>query len=180
MNDDHDPDALLPSDEATLERCFRLVDIELHAAALQRKRLQRTEPEDESFDLRWWTDLQFLILALWRLRLAAGLLRGTRYDSQQVQAALALFDTTTPSLRTMRNIGEHTDEYAIDSPQRREKAIDRRQLETGSWDGQTFYWLQKEDGTRHTLNVDLALDAAQALHRVLRETKIIAAMPSPE
>lgn len=177
MNDDRDPDAQPPSDAATLERCCRLVEVELQAAALQRRRLQTTEPEDDSFDLRWWIDLQFFILALWRLRRAAGLLHGSRYESQQVRSALASFDATTPSLRTMRNIGEHADEYAIDSPKRHEKTIDRRQLETGSWDGQTFQWLQKDDDTRHELNVDTALDAAQALQRVLQETKVIVAMP---
>jgi hypothetical protein len=40
----------------------------------------------------------------------------------------------------MRNIGEHADEYAVDSPKRHVKTLGRKQLEVGSWDGQTFKW----------------------------------------
>jgi hypothetical protein len=56
------------------------------------------------------------------------------------------------------------------------QTINRQQLETGSWDGQTFQWLQRDNGTRHELNVDTALGAAQAFQRLLRETQVIAAM----
>ena len=90
-----------PSEAATLERCCRLVDIEFHAAALQRRRLRTTELEDEIFPLRWWVDLQFFILALWRLRRVVGLLRKTRYESDEIRSALASFDAATPSLRTI-------------------------------------------------------------------------------
>lgn len=178
MTDEPNPSTHTDSAAATLERCCRLVDIEFRAVALQRRRLQTTEPEDESFDLRWWIDLQFFILALSRLQRVARLVQGTHYESGQVRSALASLEAATPSLRTMRNIGEHADEYAIDSPKRHEKTIDRRQLETGSWDGQTFSWLQKHDGTQHALNVDIALEAAQTLQRVLQETHAIAIMPS--
>lgn len=154
-----------------------MVDLQLHAIALQHKRLQRTEPEDEHFDLRWWIDLQSFILALWRLRRAVRLVHGSPHESKQVRAAVAALEAATPSLQTMRDIGEHADEYAIDSKKRHDKAVDRRQLETGSWDGQTFQWLKRQDGTQHELNVDIALEAAETLHRVLLETQAIDMMP---
>lgn len=165
-----------PSDAAKLERCCRLIGLELEAAALQRRRLSTSEPEDEHFGLRWWVDLQFLILSLWRLRKATRLLRGTPYESEALRSALAAFDANTLSLRTMRNIGEHAEDYAIDSPKRHIKTIERRQLEVGSWDGQTFQWLQASDGTQHELNVDAALSAARDFQRVLGEIQTIAAM----
>jgi hypothetical protein len=155
------------TDDATLERCCRLVDIELRAVALQRRRLRSSEPEDTDFVMRWWTDRGFLIVALLRLRRAAGVALGTSYASPAVRSALAAFDTATPSLRLMRDIGEHTDAYATDTPNRHVKTIDRRQLEVGQWDGTVFRWLQKPDGTPHQLSIDTALAAAEDLFRVL-------------
>jgi hypothetical protein len=175
MSDRNAP-ASPPSDEATLERCCRMADIELQAALLQRRRLRTSEPEDDDFVLRWWADLQFFILTLWRLRRAASLLRSTCHWSNAVRSALASFDEATPSLRIMRNVGEHADAYAVDSPQRHEKGVDRQQLEAAGWNGQIFGWLQKTDGNYHTLNVDAALDAADALHRAIRDELVISAM----
>jgi hypothetical protein len=161
-----------PSDDAALERCCRLVNIELHAVALQRRRLRSSEPEDEDFIMRWWTDLGFLIVALLRLRRAAGVVLGTTYVSDELRSALATFDAATPSLHLMRNIAEHADDYAVDHPKRHVKTIDRRQLEVGDWDGTTFRWLH------HQLNIDVALAAAEDLFRVLRGTLTRAARPN--
>jgi hypothetical protein len=160
-----------PSDAATLERCCRLVNIELHAVALQRRRLRSVEPEDDQFIMRWWTDLGFLMVALLRLRRAASLLLGTTYASDELRSALNAFDAATPSLRLMRNVGEHANSYAIDHPKRHAKAIDRRQLEVGEWDGRIFRWLHEADGTRHQLNVDQAQSAAESLWAVLNEQR---------
>jgi hypothetical protein len=160
-----------PSDAATLERCCRLVNIELHAVALQRRRLRSVEPEDKQFVMRWWTDLGFLMVALLRLRRVAGLVLDTTYASDNLRSALSAFDTTTPSLRVMRNVAEHADCYAIDSPTRHVKTIDRRQLEVGEWDGTTFRWLHEAEGTRHELNVDAALAAAESIYRTLRSAE---------
>jgi hypothetical protein len=160
-----------PSDAATLERCCRLVNIELHAVALQRRRLRSSEPEDEQFVMRWWTDLGFFIIALCRFRRAAGLVLRTAYASDDLRSALGGFDSATPRLRVMRNIGEHADSYAIDSPRRHDKAIDRRQLEVGEWDGTTFRWLRDANGTPHQLDVDAAIAAAENVYRVLRTTE---------
>jgi len=51
-----------------LEPAIRLTNIELHAVALQRRRLATPEPEDDEFLFGWWTDLQFFTAALSRLR----------------------------------------------------------------------------------------------------------------
>lgn len=55
--------------------------------------------------MRWWTDLQFMIVALRRLRRAAELATRSTPAAHQVRAALAAFDAALPSLKTLRNIG---------------------------------------------------------------------------
>ena len=80
----------------------------------------------------------------------------------------------------MRNVGEHADSYAVDNPMRHVKTIDRQQLEVGEWDGATFRWLHGADGTRHELNVDQALVAAEDLWAVLRKIKEQAVLSSSQ
>jgi hypothetical protein len=155
----------VPTDVAVIERAIRLADIEMHAVALQRRRLATSEPEDEEFLFRWWTDLQFFILALARLRRYAQVALAAPSAADHVQAALAVFDRAVPGLRLMRNIGEHGDEYALNRSRRREKSIGSRQLEVGLWNGQTYQWLGTE------LNVDEALEAAKALFAALRSLR---------
>ena len=77
----------------------------------------------------------------------------------------------------MRNVGDHADSYATDSPSRHVQTIDRRQLEVGEWDGTTFSWLHEPDGTRHRLNIDDAFAAAEEIWRILSETKAGSAYP---
>jgi hypothetical protein len=156
---------------ALLERSRRLANVELHAVALQHRRLRSTEPEDDAFVLRWWADLQFLIIALRRLRRAVRIVAGEDGIDTALPTALARFDAALPSLQTMRNISEHIDAYALDSPHRHNRTIDRRQLEAGSWDGSTFRWRTKPDGTAHELNIDKALDAARELYDALQEAE---------
>ena len=62
-----------PSDAAILERARSLATEAISTVALQRRRPRSTEPEDGVFVFRWWADLQFLIVALRRLRRAAQL-----------------------------------------------------------------------------------------------------------
>lgn len=143
----------------------------VHAVALQHRRLRSTEPEDDTFVMRFWTDLQFFIVSLRRLRRAAELATRSDTAAQDVRAALDAFDAAVPSLKTMRNIGEHVDSYALDSPQRHDKSIDRRQLEVGEWDGTTFRWLRKRDGSYHALDTDVALASAGSLYDAVRRAK---------
>lgn len=140
----------------------------IHGVALQCRRLGSTEPEDDTFVMRWWTDLQFMIVALRRLRRAAELAARSTSAAHDVRAALTAFDAALPSLKTMRNVGEHIDSYALDSPRRHGKSIDRRQLEVGEWDGTTFRWLRQRDGRYHELNTSVALAAAERLYDAVR------------
>lgn len=163
------------TDAALLGRACRIANEAVHAVALQHRRLRSAEPEDNTFVMRWWADLQFLIVALRRLRRAGELAAHSPAATAVIQDALKDFDQALPSLATMRNIGEHLDAYALDSPKRHDKSIDRRQLEVGSWDGTTLHWLVKQDGSDHELDIDVALSAAgrfyDALRRATRSAK---------
>jgi hypothetical protein len=153
------------TDASIIERAIRLSNIEIHAVARQRRRLASTEPEDEEFVFRWWTDLQFFIVALSRLRRSARIAASAPSAAMPVRAALTAFDNAVPDLRDMRNIGEHADEYALDSKGRRVKSIDSRQLEVGRWNGQTYEWLDR------SLDVDAALAGGKVLFKALQSLR---------
>jgi len=145
------------SEAEILERARSLCSEGCFAVALQHRRLRSKEPEDEVFILRWWTDLQFLIVSLRRLRRSALTAAHVRGASDEVTAAVRQFDQALPALRKMRNVGEHVDSYAVDAASRHEKSVSRLQLQVGSWDGTVYSWLGG------SLNVDVALNAAEKL-----------------
>jgi hypothetical protein len=129
---------------------------------LQRRRLRSAEPEDADFIFPWWADLQFLIVALRRLRRAAQLASQVPTAAAALSDALNAFDHALPRLAVMRNVGEHIDDYALDHPKRHQKGVDHRQLQVGTWDGTTYCWLG------HELNTDAALTAAEKLYRAMK------------
>lgn len=135
----------------------------MHTIALQVRRLESEEPEDKTFVLRWWADLQFLIVALRRLRRAAELAATADDENGRVRAALNTFDRRLPALAVMRNVGEHLDAYGADSPTRHRKTIDRRQLQVGTFDGYKYRWLVDEHGQQLELDIDEAKAAAEEL-----------------
>ena len=144
-----------PPDAETTTRASSLANEAVLAVALQRRRLRSTEPEDEAFAMRWWADAQLLIVMLRRLRRTAELAMTVPRAHKEIERALAEFDQELPALQTMRNVGEHIEEYALD--QGHDATISRRALQVGGWDGTTLSWLGD------SLNVDKALASAEAL-----------------
>ena len=114
------------------------------------------------FILRWWADLQFLIVALSRLRRSAQIAQSVATASAAIESAIREFDQALPCLKTMRNIGEHVESYAVDDPKRHNKSVSHSQLQVGQWDGTVYVWLGE------SLNIDVALDAAQKLLGAVR------------
>lgn len=114
------------------------------------------------FIFRWWADVQFLIVALSRLRRSAQIAQSVAAVSTVVEAAIREFDQALPCLKTMRNIGEHVESYAVDDPKRHNKSVSRSQLQVGQWDGTVYVWLGE------SLNIDVALDAARKLLEAVR------------
>jgi hypothetical protein len=96
------------------------------------------------------------------MRRAAELAAKVGVISADMRSALVTFDRDVPMLLTMRNVGEHIGDYAVDHASRRHKQVNRRQQQVGSWDGTTFSWLDI------TLNTATALEAAWRLLSAMR------------
>jgi hypothetical protein len=151
----------MQSDRAILQRASSLCNEACYTIALQHRRLRSTEPEDSTFVFRWWADIQFLIVALRRLRRSAEVAGCVPRLSKLINTALLVFDGALPGLVKMRNVGEHVEDYALDRG--RDKSVLRSELQIGCWDGTVYSWLGE------SLNIDTALDAADKLREVLRE-----------
>ena len=150
------------SDAVILERARSFANEAMWTIALQRRRARSTEPEDHKFASRWWVDLQFLIVALRRLRRAAELASRVSSVAPLIESAMRDFDAAVPQLFLFRNVGEHIDDYLLGGPKRRHKQVGRAMLQVGTWDGTTYRWLKE------SLNVDLAHGAAVKLCTAVR------------
>lgn len=155
----------LPSDGAVIERARTIATEAMYAVALQRRRLTTAEPEDSKFVMRWWWDCQCFVAALWRLRVSAELAASV---APSLTRSVSDFDSAIPDLRTLRNVQEHLDEYAVERG--RNPAIHRSMLHSGSFDG-TTWWLGRPDPARTDaqprgigLNLDRATAAAEQLY----------------
>lgn len=146
----------LPDDAVLLERTFSLANDAMWAIGLQMRRIRPPEPEDAPFVFRGWVDVQFLIVALRRLRQISNILSSR---IPEVHEAQRVFDRRLPQLLTYRNVGEHIDDYVLGKG--RNKLVLGEQLQVGKWDGRTFEWLDS------SLDVDLAHDAAMELFAVI-------------
>lgn len=152
-----------PSDAAMIERAHSLANEAIHMVTRQRRRLQSEEPEDETFVFRRWADFQFFIVSLRRLRQSALLAARAKASKADIENAVREFDESLPDLRKMRNVGEHVDEYAVERG--RDRSIDRRALQAGTFDATTLEWL----GER--LDADDALAAAERLYRAIDDAR---------
>jgi hypothetical protein len=144
-----------PSDGALLERTKSLCMDAIWAVELQHKRLEGYRPGDD-----WtyqWADFQFLVVALRRLRRAATIAQRVDAVRPTIEDAVRRFDGSLPALAKMRNVGEHLDVYALDTPSRHDKTVVRGQIQVVVEDGITFRWLETE------LNIDEAMAAASRL-----------------
>ena len=95
-----------PSEAATLGRARSLAFDARFTVALQRRRIRSREPEDDVFVMRWWADLQFLIVALRRLRRAAELASRVELVKDSLTSAVGTFHDALPQLAVMRNVAE--------------------------------------------------------------------------
>lgn len=154
-----------PSTLATFERAYRLSNIAIHAVALQVRRLRSTEPEDATFILRKWSDFDYLIVSLTRLRRSVQLACELPDVKAELESALNAFDRRLPGLKQVRDTAEHIDEYSRD--QGRNKSISRTALESSllSSRGPTLNWL----GAR--MNATIALRTAECLFLALQNSK---------
>ena len=146
-----------PSNESTYERASRLANLALWTVDLQRRRLNSTEPEDDRFIFRRWSDFHFLIVALTRLRRAAELAAKVPVIRQMMRAGLQSFDSALPNLKKMRDVAEHIDDYAMDRG--KDRSIGRESLEVSASDSQQWQWLGFELDAANALSVGARLVA---------------------
>jgi len=159
-----------PTHAATYERARRFANRAVWTAALQRRRLKSVEPEDGEFLFRRWSDFEFFVVSLARLRRAAKLAATVPSITDAMTAALSEFDDALPMLKDVRDIAEHFDEYARDEGHLNkgkgsELAVSRKSLEVGVVGDTTFQWLG------HELNADLALSAARRLFKAIQSAQ---------
>ena len=117
-----------PADGATYERARRRANFLMWTVALQRRRLKTNEPEDDEFIFRRWADRDFLVVALTRLRRAAILAAKVPALTGAMQKALTNFDAALPTLKKVRDVSEHFDDYAMDRGH--DRRISRMSLES--------------------------------------------------
>lgn len=181
MGDDEQlpPDHQLPADDrpaaAVSDRALSLMNEAMFTVDLQTRRVRGREPEGEVFVMRWWADLQFLIVALRRLRRAAELGKhGLLETKAAIEDAIRSFDRDLGDLATMRNVGEHIDDYVRETDRRRHKDVERGGLQVGNFDGATFHWLDRELNIDHARRVAerLYLAARDAIKAAIREERI--------
>lgn len=163
-----------PSTEATYERARRLANVAIWSVDLQCRRLRTTEPEDATFVLRRWADFDFLVVSLTRLRRAAELAARVPELHPLLPDAIEQFDRALPDLKTMRDVAEHIDDYAVD--QGHKPSIARQSLEVSTLadDGPTLQWL----GT--TLHAGDALRASHDLFEAIQEGSRVFGPPRDE
>jgi hypothetical protein len=147
-----------PDEAATYERARRLANHALWTIDLQCRRLNSTEPEDDRFILRKWSDFHFLIVALTRLRRSIELATKVSSIENSMRSALKAFDASLPNLKKMRDVAEHIDDYAVDSG--KDKNISRKSLEVGICNGETWRWLDFEINVCEALKASISLFAA--------------------
>jgi hypothetical protein len=148
-----------PSDAVILERAKSFCNEACFTVALQCRRLRTVEPEDKTFVFRWHADLQFLIVALRRLRRSVELAQRVSAVAPALKTALDDFDRQLPDLAKMRNVAEHIDDYLLGTGRLRN--VPRGALQVATWDGTEFNWL----GVR--LDIDVALSSAESLFGAL-------------
>lgn len=107
-------------------------------------------------------DLHFLLVALTRLRRAVGLTTRVQELQGVLVERLTTFDEAVPSLKTLRNVAEHFDDYTIGRG--RAAGIVRQQLQAWSLgehssQGLVWRWLDIE------FPIDASHDAATSLYQ---------------
>ncbi|MDN4479458.1 hypothetical protein [Demequina muriae] len=138
-----------------------------YAVRTQVERLRAVDGRDPWQGARRTADAPFLVIALWRLRMAAEMCEQLRPGS--VAGALEAFDSALPGLRDLRNVLMHYDSYVMGNERRRTRAaeseefVSLRQLRAlfSSPDG--FAWLD------HEYRYEVVEAESTALYRAIAE-----------
>jgi hypothetical protein len=149
-----------------LERLRTESTLWINAVHLQATRIDRRHSKTDMEPVEIMAvevDLHFLLVALVRLQRCVNRV-GANVPELRVSLdqRANIFDSEIPSLRKLRNVSEHIDEYNLDEG--RDRSVSRRQVQTWAMDtndggGLIWNWLGE------SLDVRRADDAAVALYR---------------
>lgn len=133
------------SEAAVVERAKSLATQWMWAVSLQHDRISRPRPQDKAFhpfgvDAFNEADVHFLVIALRRLRTVATTLRHAPQVWDSVHSAIQAFDAKLPWLKPLRDVFEHLEDYAVDSPLRR-TGTSRRELQVWRAGEYGMQWL---------------------------------------
>ncbi len=151
---------------AILDRSRSLANHTANVVRLQAERV-RSKPEDP-----WQTiyDYELLIGALSRFRNALRIAEYVPEVAGEVIQIVAAFDGSLPGLRKMRNVLEHTDQYAVDAQhfgksRQGNKEVFRQQLQSSNVGEDEYHWLGE------TLSVQGALVAVSSAYAAIKEVQ---------
>jgi len=111
-----------------------------------------------------------LIIALWRLRLAATMSAAIPGETATIEAAVATFDAALPALKRLRDVTMHFDNYALENGQRRNtignppRLIGAADLWKYRHTPKSFTWLDV------TIDYDTTQTAARTLYDAIQES----------
>ena len=96
---------------ATYEDARFIANLYVYAVRSQIDRIQEVSPEEDSFIMRQFIDIEFLLTALIRLRRCAYMLSEIPQARYLMKNAIDDFDRENPHIKPLRDITEHYDEY---------------------------------------------------------------------
>lgn len=149
-------DQRTPTPQAIADRAALLANDASAAIDLQIGRIRGWFDTGNADDLwKAFIDAEFLIAALWRMRVAGNLAHQAVGSPRW--SPVDRFDQALPDLKRMRDVSQHIDAYGRDYAKRKHSDVGRRALHTSRISPEQFHWLGC------TLNFDLARTAAFAL-----------------
>jgi len=162
-----------PSPGHLLEMAHSVANDAIRTVAMQCSRVLANLPDDETFfgarGFRKEIALNFMLVALRRLRRAATLVAGVEGCQESLRKSIQQFDEALPSLPTMRNVGEHIDEYILGGAKRRHRDVYASSVGVRLWftcetGALVFDWVGQQ------INIDEALGAAEDLYSAILDT----------
>ena len=99
------------------------------AVVTQISRVREECADAELFVMRQFVEFEFLLVALTRLRRAAGVINLFPYTESNLSQAMAKYDERLLGLKQWRNITEHYDDYLLNIG--RDKKLDPKTIRSG-------------------------------------------------
>ncbi len=125
------------------QRSRSLANFHLFSICTQIERIRAEVDGDDIFIMKPIADFEFLAVALVRFRRAASLASKVAKLKTVMDRAIAEFDAAIPDLKTLRDVAEHFDDYAVGEGRNKSLSADefKSNLQVKSWSEDKFEWL---------------------------------------